>query len=65
MTTRDEAVEALTAGQNSKLGDPNPYGEDRPLLRRIWFRGHMTMLEIRVAASPARQAFLSAKADPG
>lgn len=59
MTTRDEAVEALRAGQNSQLGDPNPYGDDRPLLRRIWFRGHMTMLEIRTAASPARQAFLS------
>lgn len=65
MTTREEAVEALTAGQNSKLGDPNPYGEDRPLLRRIWFRGHMTMLEIRTAASPARQAYLQARRDPG
>lgn len=65
MTTKDEAVEALTAGQNSKLGDPNPYGEDQPLLRRIWFRGHMTMLEIRTAASPARQAFLQSKGNPG
>ena len=65
MTTRDEAVEALRAGQNSKLGDPNPYDDSRPLLRRIWFRGHMTMLEIRVAASPARQAFLSAKTETG
>lgn len=65
MTTRDEAVEALTAGQNSKLGDPNPYDETRPLLRRIWFRGHMTMLEIRTAASPARQAFLRGEANSG
>lgn len=65
MTSRDEAVEALRAGQNSKLGDPNPYGDDRPLLRRIWFRGHMTMLELRTAASPARQAFLSAQRSTG
>ena len=65
MTFREEAVEALTAGQNSKLGDPNPYGEDRPLLRRIWFRGHRTMLEIAVSASPARQAFLSAGGSTG
>ena len=65
MTTRDEAVEALNAGHNSKLGDPNPYDDDRPLLRRIWFRGHMTMLEIRAAASPARQAFLSAQPTTG
>lgn len=65
MTTRDEAVEALRAGHNSKLGDPNPYDDSRPLLRRIWFRGHMTMLEIRTAASPARQAFLSAQAGTG
>lgn len=65
MTTRDEAVEALRAGQNSAPGAPNPYGDDRPLLRRIWFRGHSTMLEIRVAASPARQAFLSANPPTG
>lgn len=63
MTSRDEAVEALRAGQNSKLGDPNPYSEDQPLLRRIWFRGHMTMLEIRTAASPARQKYLQNRAD--
>jgi hypothetical protein len=65
VTTRDEAVEALRAGQNSQLGDPNPYDQAQSLLRRIWFRGHMTMLEIRTAASPARQAFLSASAETG
>ncbi|AKF14442.1 hypothetical protein SEA_FLAGSTAFF_5 [Mycobacterium phage FlagStaff] len=65
MTFRDDAVDALRAGQNSNLGDPNPYGEDQALLRRIWFRGHMTMLEIAVAASPARQAFLSAGGSTG
>ncbi|AKF14508.1 hypothetical protein SEA_CAMBIARE_6 [Mycobacterium phage Cambiare] len=65
MTFREEAVEALRAGQNSKLGDPNPYGDDRPLLRRVWFRGHMSMLEIRTAASPARQAFLRGDVSTG
>lgn len=65
MTSRDEAVEALRAGQNSAPTDPNPYDDSRPLLRRIWFRGHMTMLELRTAASPARQAFLSAQRETG
>lgn len=65
MTTRDEAVEALRAGQNAAAGAPNPYDDDQPLLRKIWFRGHSTALEIAVAKSPARQAFLSAQPDPG
>lgn len=63
MTTRDEAVEALRAGQTSKPGDPNPYGEDQPLLRRVWFRGHSTALEMAVAKSPARQKYLQNRAD--
>lgn len=65
MTFREDAEKALRAGQNASAGDPNPYGDDQPLLRRVWFRGHMTALEIAVAASPARQAFLSADVPTG
>ena len=65
MTFRDQAVEALRAGQNAAIGDVNPYGEDQPLLARIWARGFGTMLTIRAAATPARQAFLRGSTDSG
>lgn len=65
MTTRDEAVEALRAGQSAPAGAPNPYSDDQGLLRRIWYRGHATALELAVATSPARQAFLQSKTDSG
>lgn len=65
MSARDVAVAALQAGQSAPAGAPNPYDDDQPLLRRIWFRGHATALERAVATSPARQAFLSDQTDPG
>lgn len=65
MTFRDDAVAALRAGQNAGLNDPNPYSETSPLLARIWMKGFETMLTIRTAATPARQAFLSGDAPTG
>lgn len=65
MTTRQEAEEALHAGQNAAIGDPNPYVSKSLALAQLWARGYETMLTIRTATGPARQAFLSGDAGSG
>lgn len=60
MTFRDDAEEALRAGQNAQIGDANPYAGGKSLaLAKCWQRGYMTMLTVRSAATPARQEFLA------
>lgn len=63
VTFRERAEAALRTGWNSAIGDRNPYaGGDSLALAKLWTRGHMTMLEIRSAATPARQRYLAAQA---
>lgn len=64
MTTfRERAEKAMREGWNSGPDDRNPYaGGDSLALAKCWMRGHKTMLEIRSAATPARQRYLAARA---
>ena len=59
MTFRERAEKAMRAGWNSTVGDRNPYaGATSLALAKCWMRGHMTMLTIRSAATPAMQKYL-------
>ncbi len=62
VTFREGAVKAVREGWNSSVGDRNPYaGGDSLALAKCWMRGHMTMLTIRSAATPAMQRYLAAR----
>ena len=39
MSFRDDAIEALRAGQNAGVDDVNPYVETSRLLAKVWERG--------------------------
>ena len=58
---REKAVEAIRAGQNAEIGDPNPYNGQSLALAKCWQTGYRTMLTIRTAAMPARQHYLAAR----
>jgi hypothetical protein len=62
VTFRERAEAALREGWNSAIGDRNPYaGGDSLALAKCWMRGHMTMLTIRSAATPAMQRYLQGR----
>jgi hypothetical protein len=63
VTFRERADQAIREGWNSGPDDRNPYaGGDSLALAKCWMRGHMTMLTIRSAATPAMQKYLRAAA---
>lgn len=62
MTFKDDAIAALTAGQNAEIGDPNPYNPGRLMLAQCCVRGYNTMLTIRFAGTPAMQQYLQGRA---
>lgn len=64
MTFREDAEAALRAGRDADIGDPNPYAGKSPALAKLWARGYDTMLTIRVAATPAMQAYLAGRIEP-
>lgn len=64
MSYREDAEQALRAGQNAEIGDPNPYSGESLALAKCWQRGYQTMLTIRSAATPARQEYLQGRSDP-
>ncbi len=59
MTFRDEAIEALRAGQNAGADDVNPYAGTSRILAKVWERGWRSMAAVRISTGPGRAAFLS------
>lgn len=59
MTFRDDAIEALRAGQNAGVDDVNPYAGTSRILAKVWERGWRSMAAIRTGAGPGRAALLS------
>lgn len=53
MTTRQKATRALYEGSLADVGDPNPYAGRSPTLAKLWMRGYLRMLRVRVNTGPA------------
>lgn len=65
MSKRAEYLFALYSGSLADPGDRNPYaGSESLVLPKLWLRGYMRMLRVRVETGPAMQRYLAARADP-
>ncbi|KUI13600.1 hypothetical protein AU192_04140 [Mycobacterium lehmannii] len=54
---------ALYSGSVADPGDRNPYaGGDSLVLAKLWMRGYMRMLRVRIETGPAMQRYLAARA---
>ena len=59
MTKRAEYQIALYSGSLAEPGDRNPYaGGESLVLAKLWMRGYMRMLRVRIDSGPARQTYL-------
>lgn len=58
MTKRAEYVLALYSGSLAEPGDRNPYAGRSLVLAKLWMRGYMRMLRVRIEAGPAMQMYL-------
>ena len=56
-------MKALYEGSLADPGDRNPYAGQSPLLARLWLRGYMRMLRVRIDTGPARAPYLAAQAE--
>lgn len=58
MTKRAEYQIALYSGSLAEPGDRNPYaGGESLVLAKLWMRGYMRMLRVRIDSGPARQTY--------
>jgi hypothetical protein len=62
MSKRAEYTFALYSGSLAEPGDRNPYNGESLVLAKLWMRGYMRMLRVRVETGPAMQAYLRARA---
>lgn len=65
MTKRAEYTFALYSGSLAEPGDRNPYAGRSLVLAKLWMRGYMRMLRVRVETGPALQRHLSVRHDSG
>lgn len=62
MTRREKAVRALYEGSLAEPGDQNPYAGRSLVLAKLWMRGYLRMLRLRVESSLAMQRYRKAAA---
>jgi hypothetical protein len=60
MSKRAEYVFALYEGSLAEPGDRNPYNGKSLLLAKLWMRGYMRMLRVRIETGPAMRAYRAA-----
>ena len=53
---------ALYSGSIAEPGDRNPYAGRSLVLAKLWMRGYMRMLRVRVNTGPAMTRYLAAQA---
>ncbi|MDR7289676.1 hypothetical protein K3U95_10830 [Mycolicibacterium senegalense] len=53
MTKRAEYTFALYSGSLAEPGDRNPYAGQSLVLAKLWMRGYMRMLRVRIDTGPA------------
>jgi hypothetical protein len=59
---RMAATRALFEGSLAEPGDRNPYAGRSLVLAKLWMRGYMRMLRVRIYTGPAMQTYLKARA---
>ena len=57
MTKRAEYQIALYEGSLADPGDPNPYVGRSLVLAKLWMRGYMRMMRVRIETGPAMQRY--------
>ncbi|NVN52249.1 hypothetical protein [Mycolicibacterium hippocampi] len=62
MTKRAEYTFALYSGSLAEPGDRNPYAGQSLVLAKLWMRGYMRMLRVRIDTGPAMQTYRRARA---
>lgn len=55
VTKRAEYMFALYSGSLAEPGDRNPYAGRSLVLAKLWKRGYMRMLSVRIETGPAMQ----------
>ncbi|MGE2689983.1 ribosome modulation factor [Mycolicibacterium pulveris] len=62
MTKRAEYMFALYSGSVADPGDRNPFaGGESLVLPKLWMRGYMRMLRVRIQTGPAMRSYLAAR----
>jgi hypothetical protein len=61
VSKRAEYVFALYSGSLADPGDRNPYNEESLILAKLWMRGYMRMLRVRIETGPAMARYLQAR----
>jgi hypothetical protein len=65
VTKRAEYMLALYEGSLADPGDRNPYAGRSLVLAKLWMRGYMRMMRVRIDTGPAMQTYLrGASRDP-
>ena len=59
---RQAATRALYEGSLADVGDSNPYAARSPALAKLWMRGYMRMLHVRIQTGPAMARYHEARA---
>jgi hypothetical protein len=54
---------ALYSGSLAEPGDRNPYNGDSLVLAKLWMRGYMRMMSVRVNSGPAMARYLGDRHD--
>jgi hypothetical protein len=57
---RQEATRALYEGSLAEPGDRNPYAGRSLVLAKLWMRGYMRMLRVRIDTGPAMVRYRAA-----
>jgi hypothetical protein len=63
MSKRAEYMFALYEGSLAEPGDRNPYASQSLVLAKLWMRGYMRMLRVRIDTGPAMQTYLAGRAE--
>jgi len=58
---RREATRALYEGSLAEPGARNPYNGRSLVLAKLWMRGYMRMMRVRIETGPAMQKYLAAR----
>lgn len=54
-------MSALYEGSLADPGDRNPYNGQSRVLAKLWMRGYMRMLRVRIETGPAMQKYRAAR----
>ncbi|KMO84059.1 hypothetical protein [Mycolicibacterium chlorophenolicum] len=61
-TFRQRVIRALYEGSLAEVGDPNPYAGESLALAKLWHRGYMRMLSVRIEFGPAMRRYRAGRA---